>query len=303
MRPVLCAVAPGTTSEHAVREADRIARRVGAPLVALYVLDNPETGAYLTLPALDPSPTERTALFALPAARIAAEVTRLCGRPSGAFTVEVREGDVAVSIARAARELNAALVVLGAGATSARRKDTSIATAVARQSPTPVLVARAPRAGGVLAAVDVGNDMTAAILGVSRQEAAARGRPLLVLHSLGVPFALPSASAASANVFGGGLAPEPVSVGRRDDALVARREAVYRQLRGQLDPLAPDAEVLLPVGAPAEKVAEAATERDADLVVIGGQRRSTLGRWLLGSIAEAVIRRAPCSVLVVKTSV
>ena len=37
-----------------------------------------------------------------------------------------------------------------------------------------------------------------------------------------------------------------------------------------------------------------------DLIVLGTHGRSGVRRWLTGSVAEEVIRRAPCPVLVVK---
>ena len=40
-----------------------------------------------------------------------------------------------------------------------------------------------------------------------------------------------------------------------------------------------------------------ATHFKSDLVVVGTHGRDILGRLLLGSVAEAVLRRAPCPVL------
>jgi universal stress protein A len=44
----------------------------------------------------------------------------------------------------------------------------------------------------------------------------------------------------------------------------------------------------------------AAEEMDIDLIVIGSFGRSALEKLLLGSVAEKVIRHAPCPVLVVR---
>lgn len=49
-----------------------------------------------------------------------------------------------------------------------------------------------------------------------------------------------------------------------------------------------------------EALTEAATELGADLIVTGTRPRSGLRRWLLGSVAEHVVRAAPCSVLVIR---
>jgi len=44
-----------------------------------------------------------------------------------------------------------------------------------------------------------------------------------------------------------------------------------------------------------------AKENNADLIVMGTHGRSGLGRLIMGSVAEAVLRDAPCPVLTIKT--
>jgi len=53
-------------------------------------------------------------------------------------------------------------------------------------------------------------------------------------------------------------------------------------------------------GPPATTIARAAKEWPADLIVIGSHGRSGMRRALLGSVAEGVMRNAPCPVLVVR---
>jgi nucleotide-binding universal stress UspA family protein len=53
-------------------------------------------------------------------------------------------------------------------------------------------------------------------------------------------------------------------------------------------------------GPAAEVIVTAAQESRAELVVVGTQGRTGLARLTLGSTAEAVLRFAPCSVLVVR---
>ena len=55
------------------------------------------------------------------------------------------------------------------------------------------------------------------------------------------------------------------------------------------------------VGRPAAEIVKAAKEWPADVIVIGSHGRHGLERALLGSVAEGVMRHAPCSVLVVRT--
>ena len=49
-----------------------------------------------------------------------------------------------------------------------------------------------------------------------------------------------------------------------------------------------------------ETILEAATDERADLIVIGTHGRTGLTRLVIGSVAERVVRIAPCPVLVVK---
>lgn len=53
-------------------------------------------------------------------------------------------------------------------------------------------------------------------------------------------------------------------------------------------------------GEPATAIVEAAEEENADLIVLGTHGRTGLTRLLMGSVAEAVVRRARCPVLTVK---
>lgn len=50
-------------------------------------------------------------------------------------------------------------------------------------------------------------------------------------------------------------------------------------------------------GPAAKQILEAARERGSDLIVMGTHGRTGLGHLLLGSIAERVVRTAPCPVL------
>lgn len=53
-------------------------------------------------------------------------------------------------------------------------------------------------------------------------------------------------------------------------------------------------------GEPAQEIVRFARERTTDLVVMSTHGRTGLGRLVLGSVAEQVLRNAPCPVLTVK---
>ena len=53
------------------------------------------------------------------------------------------------------------------------------------------------------------------------------------------------------------------------------------------------------VGSPFQEIVRYASEQEIDLIVIGTHGRGALGHMLLGSVAEKVVRKAPCPVLTV----
>jgi nucleotide-binding universal stress UspA family protein len=61
------------------------------------------------------------------------------------------------------------------------------------------------------------------------------------------------------------------------------------------------ARVLLPHGSPAAEIVRSAQTENADLVIVGTHGRGALAHMLLGSVAEKVVRSAPCPVLTVRS--
>jgi universal stress protein A len=56
------------------------------------------------------------------------------------------------------------------------------------------------------------------------------------------------------------------------------------------------------IGAPYLEIVRYAQEQQIDLIVLGTHGRGPLGHVLLGSVAEKVVRKAPCPVLTVRAS-
>jgi universal stress protein A len=79
-------------------------------------------------------------------------------------------------------------------------------------------------------------------------------------------------------------------------------EAIETQLRGVQTP---DAKVpvehRLEEGKPADEILRVAQDVKCDLIVMGTHGRTGLAHFLMGSVAEQVVRKATCAVLVVKT--
>jgi nucleotide-binding universal stress UspA family protein len=62
------------------------------------------------------------------------------------------------------------------------------------------------------------------------------------------------------------------------------------------------ATVVVKQGDPKSMIIDVATEWKADLIVLGSHGRKALDRFLMGSVSEATVRHAPCSVEVVRIS-
>jgi len=60
-----------------------------------------------------------------------------------------------------------------------------------------------------------------------------------------------------------------------------------------------EVDAVLRQGAPWTEIGAVAKERDAGLIVMGTHGRRGLARMMLGSVAERVVRTAPCPVLTV----
>ncbi len=78
----------------------------------------------------------------------------------------------------------------------------------------------------------------------------------------------------------------------------ATRRSVNRSAERLRDHLA--VETAIRTGDPRLEIVQAAEDWKADLIVLGSHGRTGVSRWLLGSVAEYVVRHAPCSVEVAR---
>jgi universal stress protein A len=99
------------------------------------------------------------------------------------------------------------------------------------------------------------------------------------------------------------LGPENVTYA---EAVSQPQPAGYRhRLWDQLHQVQPQTNVfpveyMLIEGERAAGIVRTAAEKQCDLIVMGSHGRSGIHRWLEGSVAEKVVRLAPCPVLVIK---
>lgn len=62
-----------------------------------------------------------------------------------------------------------------------------------------------------------------------------------------------------------------------------------------------DIEIHTPYGNPAAKILEVCRRHDIDLIAMSTHGRSGIGRWLLGSVAEKVVRHSEIPVLLLRS--
>jgi nucleotide-binding universal stress UspA family protein len=93
---------------------------------------------------------------------------------------------------------------------------------------------------------------------------------------------------------------EPVVVwhGLDDDE---RRRRVTTALEERLAELGhTEVKTAVLVGSPSRRITEHASEIGADLIVLPSHGRTGIEHWFMGSVAEQVVRRASCPVLVLR---
>jgi len=98
---------------------------------------------------------------------------------------------------------------------------------------------------------------------------------------------------------------EPVPAYGGGELYVGSLGPTTEELKEKLrEVLPPDSQVPcehhLLVGSPAKTLVRFAKDYDVDLIVMGTHGRRALAHVLMGSVAEAVVRRAPCAVLTLR---
>jgi universal stress protein A len=65
----------------------------------------------------------------------------------------------------------------------------------------------------------------------------------------------------------------------------------------------PKSEAAVVLGDPAEEIVALAQTRRADLIIMSTHGRSVLSHLVMGSVAEKILRHAPCPVFIVRAGV
>lgn len=81
---------------------------------------------------------------------------------------------------------------------------------------------------------------------------------------------------------------------------VANRHATIRDIGGRLDEAGVDYTVTSQIGDHGDRIVDIATDEGADLVVVGGRKRSPTGKAVFGSTAQQVMLESPAPVTFVR---
>jgi nucleotide-binding universal stress UspA family protein len=216
-------------------------------------------------------------------ARAMAEATRTAlGTRFASAEIVAPDGDPREAILRVAEEWHADLVVLGArglGAVAGHMLG-SVSIALTRHAPCPVLVVKQ----GARA-------LKTALVAVDGSEPAAAAAAFLA--------SLPLPPPASVRL----LAVAEPPIGPGPDTMMQVTEKLRRVLEHTAAAFTGRASVEQRVvaGRPREHIMRAAAEPDVDLVVVGARGLGVVGRLLLGSVSEDVLRHVERPVLIVRT--
>ena len=271
---VLVATDLSTGADEALREGARLAAQAKGPLAVVHVL-----------PPLDSKKVRSRDLVG----RLEREIRERLRAVEAPDDTEIfiDEGPDAEQILRRAAEWRAELIVVGARAPSPLGHVLrGVGERVVRGAHCPVLVARPSHGhGGVLAATDLVKPSLPAVV-AGAEEASRRGTRLRVVHAVGFLdiearylLGLGKTHGTEAQSDFAGLA-------------VELSDAVAR--------LGIDPTCLVLDGAAPRVIVDKAKTTDAELVVVATRPKTGRTRAFLRSVAEQVVRKAPCSVLVVR---
>jgi nucleotide-binding universal stress UspA family protein len=286
--PILAAMTFDDVSQDVLRQAHAMARYYDVELCVCHVLA--EICAVRPLfPYLHMDDALQVAdLEAWVRRELLKTIRATVSREAPRVSVVIEQGTVHSGILRAAEEMKAGAIVIGG------KKDREsmpvlggIAERVTRHAHCPVLLVRPSPSGKVLAATDFSNPSMPAIQ-AGANEAERLHSELTIIHAIDIfPVILPAVE---------GVAYPAIPPIANDHV----KQASQRELDDCVRRFGAKGGGVLYDGEAAPAIVETAAELPAQLIVVGTHGRTGLSRLALGSVAEAVLRTSPCSVLVVR---
>lgn len=299
---IIAATDLSEASQVVVPVAIHLGRKTGAEIVLLYATEHVETPAWTV-----PSAYEQLIQSSLARDELALEaLAREISAQGLRVSIRMVDDRPAQAIVERAAALDADVVVVGThGRTGLQRFPMgSVSEQVTRHSPTSVWVVRPGRNPGLCKHILVPTDFSPAAdqaleAAISLVEPGGR---ISVLHCWSLPPGPAEPSIPGADPDAGpdaGQAPGILLTTLRDlfmERGQARGRALIEHYSGSSFTIT--FENL--EASPRQGIQMCLDKGEFDLVVMGSHGRRGLARWLLGSVAEATVRSAPCSVLVVR---
>ena len=286
--PILAAMDFDKECDELLRQADALARSYKVRLFVCHVL--PEIFAVQPLfPQLHLD--DALKLYDLEAAvrdALLKRIRTVTAREPPQVEIVIEQGTVHAGILRAADNIGAGAVVVGGKVDHAGLHILgSAAEHVVRYAKCPVLVARSSPAGKILAATDFSDPALPAVE-AGAAEARRREADLAIIHAVDL---LPVLSPFYEDFYS---APPMDFSGQMRKVWQQKLDACVHRFKAKGGGLLRD-------GPAVPAILSAASELPAQLLVVGTHGRTGLSRMIaLGSVAEAVVRAAPCSVLIVR---
>jgi nucleotide-binding universal stress UspA family protein len=82
--------------------------------------------------------------------------------------------------------------------------------------------------------------------------------------------------------------------------VVRRAQEYLEELKNKLSARHADIQIHAPYGSPADKILEVCRRQRVEMIAMSTHGRSGIGRWLLGSVAEKVVRHSDVPVLLLR---
>ncbi len=282
--PILVGTDFTAASDEALRQANDIATDLGTSLTVCHIVPELDTVNVLFPQLAARNAEHRQMLSGKAMGAIERQVATTLSDSAANVTPVVDSGTAHAGLLTQTAATRAGLIVLGPGRTADR---------VVRHAAVPTMIARRSRRGVVLGTTDF-SDPSLPALELAAAEARRRGAQLQLLHVVDVGTYALAGAGGSGLPFVHGI--PGISIRAIDDL----QAAAQSRLREALSRFGIDGEATATAGPAAQTIVDVAASASAELVVVGTHGRTGLARLTLGSTAEAVIRSAPCSVLVVR---
>lgn len=280
--PILVATDGTESGAAAIRAGAMLAQHTEAEVIVLSVLEGlPLIGSDygILIPPIDADVSRREGLLT----RVRAQVAGVDARTN--WKIEIRDGDPPAIIARAARELNARLIIVGLGHHDLLDRLFGGETTIhaLRLARTPVL-AVPPDFNELPQRVVLATDFSAASVRAARiaLELIDTAKAVFLVHVAPQLDVQPEALAAWTTMFAEGIGP------------------AFERVKSELSlPAAMTVETVARNGKPSRELLDYAGTVAADLIVTGSRGAGVVDRILVGSTATGVLRGAQCAVLAV----